>query len=896
MFRLIRTVRLRGAARATLAAVILPAGAVVAMAAPAHAALSYTNCADVVGNKLTNCGFETAGTSASLPGSWTLVGDGLTKRAAATQFGTPTINQHSGGFGLALADTGAGGSVAQTVAVGSGLPVTVGLWIAGNETDSSTKVKIEGLGASTGTALLGTVAGGTKFGWTYYEYAFTSGSSGSVGVKITGITNDWSFMVDDVALTVVEPEKSPQAALSINQSSGTAGTPLPLTTTGGSGTGAVSYSATSGTAGCTVNGTNLSATSAGTCAVTATKAGDSTYDPISSSATTIAFAAPKLEQSALTVTSTSGTFNAPLSLTSSGGSGTGEVSYAPTPTAGDTTTCTVTSGQASSTGAGTCSITATKAGDATYNSVSSSSTIVTFAKSAQESLAITSLNGTYGTPLTLTASGGSGTGNLFFGVTNPSSAGCSITSGVLSATGVGDCYLAVTKFGDTNYLERTAAPQLVTIAKATQASITLTSVSGTYGSPLPLAISGGSGTGAVTYSVTSSGTAGCSALLGSLTSTQAGTCSVTASKAGDSNYNDASSTPTTVTIAKASQSSLTLTSRSGLTSSALALTTSGGSGLGAVTFELVSGDVAGCNLVGSVLTAASAGTCTVIAHKATDERYLEASSVATPVTFITPATVAPGPFPTPTPTSTGSPTPTPTSTPPSGLTSPQDATAASGPVTSTNTDGRALTTSAEGGSGSVHTGWYPGVPSGTTALGDGHAFFDIFVTPGSSLTKVTTRLCGADADDVIQWFDPTSHSWKDVSNQSFNPADGCITVTITTTSSPSLAQLTGTVLSLVHEPETVAPTTLVLSHTTSGGKVNLIGTTSPALKGKAVVFYLRSGLTGKVVPLGQAIVDGDGKAVRTLALPKGRILAIYARVPNTATTSLYSNTQAFKVG
>jgi len=61
----------------------------------------------------------------------------------------------------------------------------------------------------------------------------------------------------------------------------------PLSTTGGSGTGAVSYVVTSaGTAGCSVIGTTLSYTSTGTCTVTATKAADANYLVASSVAQT----------------------------------------------------------------------------------------------------------------------------------------------------------------------------------------------------------------------------------------------------------------------------------------------------------------------------------------------------------------------------------------------------------------------------------------------------------------------------------------------------------------------------------------------------------------------------------------------------------------------------------
>ena len=82
-----------------------------------------------------------------------------------------------------------------------------------------------------------------------------------------------------------------------------------------------------------------------------------------------------------------------------------------------------------------------------------------------------------------------------------------------------------------------------------QATITLTSMSGTVGTALTLTSSGGSGTGAVTYAVMSAGTAGCSISGGTLSATSAGTCTVMITKAADATYLIAHSASTTVTFA-----------------------------------------------------------------------------------------------------------------------------------------------------------------------------------------------------------------------------------------------------------------------------------------------------------------------------------------------------------
>jgi hypothetical protein len=92
-----------------------------------------------------------------------------------------------------------------------------------------------------------------------------------------------------------------QSSFSLTSTHGKVGTALKLATSGGSGTGGVTFSVANGSAkGCAVAGSSLSATSAGTCEVTATKAGDSTYLSISTTVS-VAMALPA-KPGSLTVT------------------------------------------------------------------------------------------------------------------------------------------------------------------------------------------------------------------------------------------------------------------------------------------------------------------------------------------------------------------------------------------------------------------------------------------------------------------------------------------------------------------------------------------------------------------------------------------------------------------
>jgi hypothetical protein len=110
----------------------------------------------------------------------------------------------------------------------------------------------------------------------------------------------------------------------------------------------------------------------------------SVHDGTASSSTATSTLTVQLQtQAALTLTSTNGTSGTALTLTTSGGSGTGAVTY--TATTGTAGGCTVSGDLLSVTSAGICSVTATKAADATYLQASSAATTVTFASASQTS-------------------------------------------------------------------------------------------------------------------------------------------------------------------------------------------------------------------------------------------------------------------------------------------------------------------------------------------------------------------------------------------------------------------------------------------------------------------------------------------------------------------------------
>jgi hypothetical protein len=304
-------------------------------------------------------------------------------------------------------------------------------------------------------------------------------SSGTNGRTVTGVTAGTCTIAADQAgnatygpapqvIQDITVGKGNQATLTVN-----ATTPLAylasqtLSTSGGSGTGAVTYIATGS---CTVSGNLLTATSGtGSCSVTATKAADANYNATTSGAVIVTLG--KISQATLTVYATTPlAYLASQTLSYSGGSGTGAVTYSAAGVGGGS--CTVSGATLTATsGTGACNVTATKAADDNYNTATSAAVSVTLQK-ATATVTLGSLNQTYnGTPRAATAT------------TSP--AGLTVTftyNGSGTAPTNAGSYTVVGTISDTNYQGSSTGTLTIT-----QAGLTITAVAKTkfYGTVDP---------------------------------------------------------------------------------------------------------------------------------------------------------------------------------------------------------------------------------------------------------------------------------------------------------------------------------------------------------------------------------------------------------------------------
>ena len=193
----------------------------------------------------------------------------------------------------------------------------------------------------------------------------------------------------------------------------------------------------------------------------------------------------------------------------------------------------------------------------------------------------------------------------------------------------GTCAVTASKEEDNDYLAATSQPVMVTLTRATQSTLVVNApASLTYGSTATLTITGGGGSGALTF--TAGASTGC-ALAGAVLSVidASGSCSVTATKQGDANYNGpVASAPATVTLLKAPQTiSFAPLPNARVADSPLTVSATASSGL-VVTFTTTTPTVCtsgGTN--GATITILVSGVCTVVAHQTGNSNYLAAPGV-----------------------------------------------------------------------------------------------------------------------------------------------------------------------------------------------------------------------------------------------------------------------------
>jgi hypothetical protein len=512
-------------------------------------------------------------------------------------------------------------------------------------------VRITGDGGGAGGGGGGLVGGLGGIQIAAGEASGTAGNTGfSQGPTGATLTKQTSYTHGGITFTWVKIAQTGFTETSANSFltylPGSAATTT-VSTTGGQSSGAVTYSTTT-SAICSVNATTgvVKANTAGTCVVKATKAGDLKYD-LATATTEIVISRSAQARLTANAAAFSTTFPAGTTVTTTGGSGTGAVTYATNTPA----VCTVNAnnGTVTAVTAGTCQILATKAADTNHAAPATDTVDVLILKGNQTITASTNpttvaFTGT----ATAAASAGLGTGANTYTVSTPAICSIDQVTRVITPISVGTCTFTATKATDSKYLAATSAAVNLNITKGTQpaliASAALPIIADTNLTNR-VSTTGGAGTGAVTFATTTPLVCAIDSATGVITPIAiaaggaAATCTITATKAADANYNAVTSAAINVSIRTEEQATLVATSTSASTAVPTTVTVSvpatntpnGGQGTGAVSFASTTPTICSVNASTGIVTPLIAGSCLIVATRAGDGTF--APKVSAPLTI-----------------------------------------------------------------------------------------------------------------------------------------------------------------------------------------------------------------------------------------------------------------------
>jgi hypothetical protein len=99
---------------------------------------------------------------------------------------------------------------------------------------------------------------------------------------------------------------------------------------------------------------------------------------------------------------------------------------------------------------------------------------------------------------------------------------------------------------------------------------------------------------------------------------------------------------------------------------------------------------------------------------------------------------------------------------------------------------------------------YAANPGATPSFNATGAYFDAYVAPGSSYTSVQIVSCSLGGGNKAFWYNAATTSWLLASNQSYDPTTQCLTITVSDSTTPNLANLGGTPFGIAKDPPAVS--------------------------------------------------------------------------------------------
>ena len=206
-------------------------------------------------------------------------------------------------------------------------------------------------------------------------------------------------------------------------------------------------------------------------------------------------------------------------------------------------------------GVGSTTITASQAGNSSYNAATSVSQTLTVNKAAQTITFNALASKTYGdSSFSLTGSTSSG---LSLSYSSSNTGVATVSGSVVTIVGAGSTTITASQVGNSSYNAATSVSQNLSVNKANQTITFTTLPAKTYGdSAFALA---GSSTSGLSVSYSSSNPSVATVSGNTITIVAAGTATITATQAGNSNYNAASSVSQNLSALQATLSSSSIT-------------------------------------------------------------------------------------------------------------------------------------------------------------------------------------------------------------------------------------------------------------------------------------------------------------------------------------------------
>ena len=320
--------------------------------------------------------------------------------------------------------------------------------------------------------------------------------------------------------------------------------------------------------------------------------------------------------------------------------------------------------------------------------------------------------------------------------------------------------------------------------------------------------------------------------------------------------------PASQTVASGATATLTATLQDNTGAAVLAplgvrYTTTPGVGSGVVALA-----TAGAGAGSAVFDVSSAGAGTVDVSAAltfgTDPTAAGAEAAgpsgSATVTFSSPPTASPV---------SGPPTPPPA---PPGSTSSDSGSSDSPTGTATASVGG--TTASGIGEGSLTVSQYGSDPAGAPTFASAGAYFDVEVATGSRFSSLTITDCNLNGGTSLQYW--TGSSWVAVSPASYSAGPpACVTASLSSSSTPTIAQLTGTVFAVV-APKTAPASSPPSTKAASGAQgYRLVASDGGVFSFGAAAFYGSLGATHLNEPVVATAATPDGKGYWLVASDGG---------------------------